>query len=111
MTGLDALGIKGIGSEGVIGITIFLLIKFLIIPWFRKVKYGKPEYNRRNSDKKNPNSKPGNAQVCKDHMKKLAEIETTIKMSQKENEKEHKQMDGRLTKLFDLWDNLKFKRT
>lgn len=63
-------GLSGIGTEGVVLITLYLVIKELVIPMYRKAS-GKPAY------KYNPHQ-PGTAPECIEHMKKLAGIETDI---------------------------------
>ena len=67
--------LKGIGSEGVIGLMLYLIWKDLIVPRWRSHKYQKEGKDRR---KNNPNSKPGNAPICKDNRDKLIKLETQV---------------------------------
>jgi len=102
---LEEIGIKGIGSEGVIAIVIYLLIRFELWPWFKKRKYGQPENDRRK--RTNPNDRPGNTRVCKENRDKIIAVETSFRDLKEENKEDHKEIKGDIKKLFNLWNKIK----
>jgi len=74
-------GIKGFGTEGVVIITLYLLVKEMMIPMWKKIQLKRANGNGLGNPG-NPNGKPGKARECIEHVKQLATIKeaiTTIK--------------------------------
>ena len=100
---LSALGIKGIGSEGVVLLTLFLLVKELIIPMWKRIQ-GKN--GRTGTLRLNPNSKPGNAQVCKDNNDEIVKLKTKFEGLEKKVEKHCDQNREDHKSMFEKIDDL-----
>ena len=102
---LEEIGIKGIGSEGVIAIVLYLIFERLIWPWLKRRKYRQPEADRRK--RTNPNDRPGDAKICKDNRDKIIALETSFKDLKEENKEDHKEIKSDIKKLFNLWNRIK----
>jgi hypothetical protein len=82
--------LKGFGSEG--SLISILLSAFIIWHLYIRPRLMKtPGKDRRKPG--NPNDKPGNAEVCKDHMRELAEIKMDLK-NLRDGFNEHKKNDS-----------------
>lgn len=97
-----------LGDGGVAGVFLYLVFRDLIKPKYNKAKFSKPEYNRRRSD--NPGPVPGDTQICRENHDKIIRLEGSVESLEKANEKEHKQINDSISKLFELWDKLKLRR-
>lgn len=75
------INLEGFGSEGAIINLIFNLVIAGVIVYFLKIRPARMAMegkDRRKAGIKNPNDKPGKAEECLKHMKKLTELKTEI---------------------------------
>jgi len=108
---LKWLGIElqGFGSEGAVLNFLINLVAIGLILYFFKIKpmlMAREGKDRRKREGNNPSPAPGNAEICKRHIKGLAEVKTEIKnikeqskICDEKNREDHQLMFDKIDKL------------
>jgi hypothetical protein len=101
------INLEGFGSEGAVINLIFNLVIAGVIIYFLKIRPARMKLEGKDRRKpNNPNDKPGSAEVCKEHMKKLTELETRItnfdgwlEKIEKNNREDHQKMYDKIDRI------------